>query len=312
MNISLREIEYILTIAEEGNITKAANRLFIAQPSLSQAVKKVEADLGMPLFSRVKGGLTLTEAGRYFVDAGQRITGIATEMDAAIADLSTLHTGTLNLGTPYHLGSYVVPDLLAVFKKEHPSVRVNLREGTSDELETMICDGLIEAAIMPLPFKQTCISYLPFFTSRMVLVMSKDDPLNRFAYSGSPTDQFPTFDLRNAASAPFLIGMKGQRIRTVTEIVFRRAGIVPNIVMRSQNVETIRRMAGLGYGLAIMPEHYLFHQEVSDSIQYYYLPPEQDYEWTIVLAYYQQAQLSQPVQGLINVMNRSPRKNLNH
>ena len=212
MNISLREIEYILTIAEEGNITKAANRLFIAQPSLSQAVKKVEADLGMPLFSRVKGGLTLTEAGRYFVDAGQRITGIATEMDAAIADLSTLHTGTLNLGTPYHLGSYVVPDLLAVFKKEHPSVRVNLREGTSDELETMICDGLIEAAIMPLPFKQTCISYLPFFTSRMVLVMSRDDPLNRFAYSGSPTDQFPTFDLRNAASAPFLIGMKGHRI----------------------------------------------------------------------------------------------------
>ena len=69
MNISLREITYILAIAEEGSITKAAGKLFIAQPSLSQAVKRIESDLGTPLFSRIKGGLALTEAGTYFVES---------------------------------------------------------------------------------------------------------------------------------------------------------------------------------------------------------------------------------------------------
>ena len=309
MNISLREITYILTIAEEGNITKAAAKLFIAQPSLSQAVKKIENDLGTPLFSRVKGGLTLTEAGRYFVEAGRRIDGIAAELQSNIMDLSSLQGGSLRLGTPYHLGAYILPGLLTEFRKYYPLVNVTLQEASSDKLETLICDGSIDAALMPLPIKQNCIKYHPFFKSRMVLVMAKDSPYNRFAYCGDPKDKLQWFDLTNAADAPFLIGVKGQRIRTVTEIVFQRAGILPNIVMRSQNVETIRRIAAVGYGLAIMPEHYIINTDQSIPANYYYLPPQQDYEWTIVLAYYEHGILPRTVSSLIEIMDQSPLRN---
>lgn len=310
MNISLREITYILAIAEEGSITKAAGKLFIAQPSLSQAVKRIESDLGTPLFSRIKGGLALTEAGKYFVEAGRRIDGIAAEMESNITDLSKLQGGSLRLGTPYHLGAYVVPELLSIFRKQYPLVSVTLTEAPSDSLETLICDGSIDAALMPLPIKQNCIQYHPFFKSRMVLVMSKDSPYNKFAYCGDPNDRLLWFDLCNAADAPFLIGIQGQRIRTVTEIVFRRAGIVPNIVMRSRNVETIRRIAAVGYGLAIMPEHYLSNFDQSIPANYYYLPPRQDYDWTIVLAYYEHGYMPHPVSKLLEIVDQSPMRNI--
>ena len=310
MNVSLREIEYILAIVEEGTITKAASRLYIAQPSLSQAIKKVENELGVALFTRVKGGISLTEAGKVFVESGRRIIGIAKEAEAGIGDLASLRTGFLNLGTPYHLGAYVVPDLLSVFRLRYPGIRVTLHEATSDDLEQLILDGRIHAAVMPLPFRHAGIDCHPFFRSRMVLVMSRDHPLNQLAYCGSPVDRLLWFDLRKAADAPFLIGMKGQRIRQVTEIVFQKAGISPEIAMRSQNVETLRRIAAAGYGLTIMPEHYLHGFDQTLPASYYYLPPEQDFAWTIVLAYYHQSELSLPVQKLIDIMDHSPLRNI--
>lgn len=310
MNINLREIKYILAIADEGNITKAAQKLYIAQPSLSQAVKKVETDLGQPLFSRVKGRIKLTQAGEQFVEAGKRIIGITDEMEARLADLASMRSGTMYLGAPYHLGAYVVPELLSVFRKQYPGVDVILHEGTSDELETLILDGRIDAAVMPLPIKNPNIVSHPFFKSRMVLVMSPDDPLNALAYRDRPDDRRLTFDLRNAADASFLIGKNGQRIRKVTQIIFQNAGIAPNIVMRSQNVETLGRIAATGYGLAIMPEHYLRNLDLLHSASCYYLPEHQDYEWTIVLSYYQHAEPSLPVKHLIRIMDDSSMRNI--
>lgn len=309
MNINLREIEYILTIAEEGSVTKAAQKLYIAQPSLSQVMKKIEVELGVRLFTRIKNRIKLTDAGKSFVESGKRIVSIGQDLESRISSLVSLHSGSLSLGTPYHLGAYVVPELLATYRKEYPDIEVNLHEGTSEELEVMILDGLIDAAIMPLPLKHANICYHPFLRSRMILVMSKSDPLNAYAYchDGSKYPMF--FDLRNASSAPFLIGQRGQRIRKVTEIVFRQAMIDPRIVLRSQNVETIRRIAAAGYGLAIMPEHYLKSFDQTIPASYYYLPPEQDYEWTIVYAFYHREKLSLPAQRLMDIVTTSPRRN---
>ena len=85
---------------------------------------------------------------------------------------------------------------------------------------------------------------------------------------------------------------------------------MPNIVMRSQNVETIRRIAAVGYGLALMPEHFLMNFDQSIPANYYYLPPHQDYEWTIVLAYYEHGVMSRPVSKLMEIMDESPMRNI--
>ena len=95
MNLNIREIEYILTIMEEGSITKASQKLFIAQPSLSQVLKRVENELGVTLFTRVKNRLKLTPEGEVFIDAGQRIMKVIGELDQNFSGLSTAQSGRL-------------------------------------------------------------------------------------------------------------------------------------------------------------------------------------------------------------------------
>ena len=107
MNLNIREIEYILTIMEEGSITKASQKLFIAQPSLSQVLKRVENELGVTLFTRVKNRLKLTPEGEVFIDAGQRIMKVIGELDQNFSGLSTAQSGRLVVGVPYLLGTLI-------------------------------------------------------------------------------------------------------------------------------------------------------------------------------------------------------------
>lgn len=100
MNLNVREIEYILTIANEGSITKAAQKLFIAQPSLSQVLKRVEAELGVSLFNRVKSRLKLTPEGEVFVSSGQEIMEIIRKLDDKFSVLSNAESGKLVVGFP--------------------------------------------------------------------------------------------------------------------------------------------------------------------------------------------------------------------
>ncbi|MFA6505717.1 MAG: LysR family transcriptional regulator, partial [Treponemataceae bacterium] len=103
MNLSLREIEYVLTVAAEENITRASEKLYIAQPSLSQAIKKIEDEIGHPLFTRVKNKIKLTEEGRLFVESGQQINKTVRDLENKLNALSQNNCGHLALGMPFHL-----------------------------------------------------------------------------------------------------------------------------------------------------------------------------------------------------------------
>ena len=115
MKLNIREIEYILTIMEEGSITKASQKLFIAQPSLSQVLKRVENELGVTLFTRVKNRLKLTPEGEVFIDAGQRIMKVIGELDQNFSGLSTAQSGRLVVGVPYLLGTLIATEIIPVY-----------------------------------------------------------------------------------------------------------------------------------------------------------------------------------------------------
>jgi DNA-binding transcriptional LysR family regulator len=286
MNLSLREIEYVLAVAAEENITKAAQHLYIAQPSLSQSLKKIEKEYGVPIFIRVQNRLKLTQEGELFVEAGNQVTKILRDLKNSVKEINDLKGGRLILGMPYHLGAFVVPNVLLRFKQEFPDIDIQLHETTSTELERMVFNGSIDLAIMPLPLKNKSINYQPFLKSRMVLVVVKSDPLNNFSYEKGFGEKYPYVDLRNATSTPFIIGNRGQRIRAINELIFQKAQISPPIILYSRNVETIIHMASIGIGAALVPEQYLSSIPPDPGLaNCYYLEPEQDHEWTIVAAF---------------------------
>jgi len=312
-NLNLREIEYIVTIAAEGNITRAAQKLFIAQPSLSQAVKKIEQQIGAKLFIRVKNKIKLTYEGERFVEAGIKCAKIFRDLENEINDIANLNGGRIVVGVPFLLGSFIFPQLDLCYRSRFPGVKIQLLEGTSRELESMILNGLVDLAILPLPIRDPNVEYRTIFTSRMVVQVPNGHRLNQCCYEKpGKTERFRYIDIRIADGESFLLGQEGQRIRQVSELIFQKAHIKPQIAFTSKSISTIQRISATGMGLAIMPEHYIDQLTPIQNVNYYYLEEEYDYQWTIVVAYYKGGYLSSAVQEFLHVLdevfgeNRSP------
>jgi DNA-binding transcriptional LysR family regulator len=305
MNLSLREIEYVLTVASEENITRASEKLYIAQPSLSQAIKKIEDEVGFPLFTRVKNKIKLTQEGKIFVEAGLQIGNTIRNLENRLHEFSQLDYGRLTLGLPYQLGAFVIPKALSTFKRMFPSVDVELYENTSSELENLVITGTVDIAIMPLPITNPSIAYQPFLTGRMVLIMEKSNPLNDFAYDKGLGEKHLYFDVKRAADEVFILGNRGQRIRSINELIFKKNGISPRIVLYSKNIETIKNLAAAGIGLAIVPEQYMKRDDEYPSANIYYLEEEQGFTWTIAAAFFRSSYRSPASQQFLKVLEDS-------
>lgn len=302
LNLSMREIEYVLTVANEENITRASEKLYIAQPSLSQAIKKIENEIGFLLFTRVKNKIKLTEEGKLFVEAGAQINKTVRDFQNRLNEQSQLGFGHLAIGMPFHLGAIIIPKVLAVFRKKFPNVKIDLYENNSSELEHMIMNGSIDLAILPLPIENPNIYYETLITTRMMLIMAKDNPLCDQSYDMGLNERYRYFDLKKAANEPFIIGNRGQRIRFITELIFKKASISPRIVLYSRNIETIKNIAASGSGLALIPEQYLTDEDQLLSANFFYLDKSQDYSWIIVVASANSSYLSPSARQFTEIM----------
>ena len=299
-NLSLREIHYILTIAEEGNITRAAQQLYIAQPSLSQALKKIEEEMGTSLFYRVKNRMQLTQSGEMFLETGQKIMKAMRDLENSILDIEQLRGGTLSLGMPYHLGAVFVPKAVTRYKALYSGIKLQLYESNSRELENMVLNGIIDLAIIPLPVESVGLYTKTFFSGKMVMLVSRNHPLAKLAYTKKDGKRY--FDLRNADKQDFIVGNQGQSIRRSAEAIFRKAGITPCIALQSKNIETIQRIAATGVGIALVPEIYLPKDLEKLSAEYFYLEPEQEVPWLIGIAYLNSGYLSSSAKSFLEIL----------
>lgn len=301
MNLNIREIEYVLTIAQEGSITKASQKLYIAQPSLSQTLKRVESEFNVSLFTRVKGRLRLTPEGEVFVKSGQEILEIMQALNEKFSVLSNAESGKLVVGVPYLLGTLVATFILPIYRERFPQIDLQLVESSSTELEQLLMDGSIDICVIPLPFKFNTFPHHMFLQSRMVLLAAKSNEIRHHCYQKSPDDRFPYVDITKLDNAPFIIGHQGQRIRTINETIFKKARITPHIVMTSRNQETIKRMVSNNIGYTFIPEHYLEIFGSFDYLDCYYLEPDVDYAWKVVVAYYDDNHTSTAMRHFLDI-----------
>ncbi len=305
MNLRLREFEYIQVIAEEGSINRAAKKLFIAQPSLTQALNKIEEQIGVKLFIRAKNNFKLTYEGELFVEAAKKIAAITQELEDKLKSSSNLIRGRVVLGISHFLGTFMLPRFSTIFHNRFPKVDLQIVEETATTLEKMAADGVIDLAILPMPVKNRTLCTKPFYTSRMVLMLPVDHELNQYAYQKDSGERFAYMDIRKTDGQPYLLNNKGQRNRDICELIFKKAGITPDIIFSSGSIETIKRISDTGVGLTIIPEYYLDQLGSISGACCYYLEPEFDYPWTMAVAYCKKRDLSSAAQKLIQVLMES-------
>src|SRR4051812_33836076 len=168
--MTLQQLEYFLAAVEHGSFSAAADTLHMAQPSLSEQVRRLEAELGVPLFQRVGRGLKLTEAGRALRPHAERVLAEVDAARASVVEVRELRGGTAAFGTFGGARYYLTADFVADFRRRYPDVGVRLVGQNSAEVVELIHAGELEAGAVALPIDDRGLEVRPVLHDELVYV----------------------------------------------------------------------------------------------------------------------------------------------
>ncbi len=281
--MDLKQFEYVLTIVEERNFSRAAKKLFISQPSLSQYINRLESQIGFTIFDRSTNPIALTYEGEMYVEAALNILNILDNLNRKIRETSQLKAGRLNLGLTPSKASNPLPAILPVFKQKYPGVELNITEATSFQLENMLLEGKIDLCMINLPIQNKNIDYTPILTEELFLAAPPD------FYSPHEVirenSRYPMIDLKFLSEESFILMHPEQRIRQLMDSLFISAGIKPKIVMETGSIDTALRLSAGGAGFSFVPESTVRFAGLVKPPKYYSI--RDGFSWTLVVAYKQ-------------------------
>ncbi|MGN9866833.1 LysR family transcriptional regulator [Bacillus swezeyi] len=292
--MDMRLFEYTAEIYIKGSFTKAADSLHIAQPSLSQQIKKLENELGFPLFYRKRGGVSPTPQGKRFIQRAQEILrardDLLREMQDQLQEMGT----ELSIGIPAVTGGYLLPPLLKTFLEKHPNVHIQLIEESPAVLEQMTENGEIDLSILPLPIDNEWLATVPILTEPLFLAIPFEkqswmtEQMQSFIYSVCKETEKTAVPLKAAEDVPFILLKEGYGFRRTVLDLCAKAGFKPKETFKTSSIETAQSLVEYGMGVTIVPQMVI--REASAKIGYVPLEPEPTR--TLVFAYSEYCYLS--------------------
>lgn len=299
-----RELLYVKTIAETKSISEAANRLFIAQPSLSQALQRIEDAIGTPLFIRHQSGMILTLAGEKYCKAAGEILNIYNDFTNEITYINDFKKGRVTIGTTTFMGAHLLPKIIPEFANNFPNIEIFIKEENSSVLERELLDCNIDFAIMHNhPLKQNkSIDYDVLYNDPFVIATKKNHKIYNCKIDKNLP--YPKVDINEFKDEKFILVSKGKGIRHVCDIIFNNAGISPQIVLTTKNYETARRLASIGYGITIIPFQYIKIFEGKYDADYYFIDNNENSYWNTCIATYPNMYQSKIVEVFVELIKK--------
>jgi len=229
-SMDLHEQEYVLALAKHGSFKKAAEELFIAQPTLSIFLNRLESSLGIRLFERIGKRLVLTYAGERYVRRAREI--------------------------------------LTTFRQVYPETEIQLEENSSRELEQMLLDGELDLIISNHAFRPDLLEIIPVYRDFMLLCLPANHPACQYAKE-IPGSVYGWLDLKYLGNERFILQKTTQSIRGFSDHAFLFCGIQPARTFIIENLETATQMAAEGYGASFNFESYLRHFSYPKQVALY-------------------------------------------
>jgi DNA-binding transcriptional LysR family regulator len=237
-----RQLECFLAVARLGNVSRAAEEMFLTQPTLTARLKALEEEVGDQLFVRTSRGMRLTEAGKEFVPYAERCVGSFEEGRRHLAELREASGGRLVLGASPGVGTYALPGLLERFAAAYPKVSVSVRTGHSEDILEMTLKEEVQLGLTRA-MRHPEIESLHLYEDELVLVV---DPGHRFTKGGSA-------DLAEIGEEQLIFFDHDSSYFEQTHALFRNAGIRELRTMEVDNIEAAKRMVEHRLGVAFLP-----------------------------------------------------------
>lgn len=258
-------MQYVYEVYKERSFSKAAQNLYISQPSLSATVKKIEARIGMPVFDRSTTPIRLTECGQEYIKCAEKILDIQNEFENYLSDIQELKTGQLSIGASNLFASFLLPPYISLFTQRYPKVKVNLVEASTPLLLESLSAGTLDLIIDNSSYDEELYRCYPLCSDHLLLVVPKAylpeqiPPASILTYSNvieqkhlDPT--VPSVSLDRFGNTPFLFLRSGNDTRRRAELICHHQHYEPNVILKLDQQVTAYHLACYGMGITFVSD----------------------------------------------------------
>ena len=244
--MQLQQLSYFLAVAETRHFTRAAQQVHVAQPSLSQQIRALESELGADLFHRARGNITLTDAGQALLPLARRMLADAESARIEVQEVAGLRSGRVRLGATPSLCTSLLPQVLRVFHREHPGIRLRIEEGGSRDLVGGLATGSLDLALLILPLQShdPALATTELLREELVVVSATDV---------APPTAERRIAVRELRGHPLVMFRHGYDLRESTMAACRAEGFEPDLAVEGGEMDAVLAMVEAGLGIAVLP-----------------------------------------------------------
>ncbi|GLC32015.1 LysR family transcriptional regulator [Clostridium omnivorum] len=253
--MTIKHLRIFVTVCNLGSITAAANKLYLAQPSVSLAIRELEEHYGIKLFDRISKKLYITEPGKKLLNYASHIISLFDEMEKEIKNWDS--SGLLRIGSSITIGNYLLPKFVQDFQKHYPNIKVQVTIDTSEKIERMVISNIIDFAFVEGIVHSTLIQYEKLMDDDLVLICGTEHPLN----------YYNEVDIEMLKEYEFILREKGSGVREFFDSIMLLHGIEINPIWESVSTQAVIKAVSVGLGISVLPYHLVERDLKAGSIK---------------------------------------------
>lgn len=242
--MDIRHLQYFLEVARHNSFTKAAQALYITQPTISKMIRNLEEELGVELFERVGKRVTLTDAGWVLFSQAEVMVRSFENMTVKINDLMQLKKGRIRIGLPPMVGANFFPKVMGKFCEKYPGITLDLFEGGSNKVEADVGAGLLDIGVVLLPINEELFDYFSFVKEKIRVVVQ---PTHALA-------EREEVSLAELAGEKFLLFHEDFALHNRIIEACVQVGFTPTIIYKSSQWDFLSEMVAANLGITLLPE----------------------------------------------------------
>lgn len=279
--MTFKQALYIITVVECGSISRAAQKLYISQPSLSQTIQNMENEIGTKLINRVEKPLSLTYAGEKYLEAAYKLLEIEQNLSREIAEIKQEEAGTIKIGISSLRGVTILPSILSQFTKKYPLVKIEISEQGSASQKLLLEEGRVDIAfVLGKDSTPGAIVFEPLFREHLILFAGPDTDIAKRIPSKTP------ISIEEAKDETFIYIKEGHGIRKMQDKILSDNNITPKILFEAKSVDLAKSISYSCNCVSFYPEVLMACEGyLPKANEIYYPIADEKYAWDFCLCY---------------------------
>lgn len=284
--INLEKSKYILTIAELSSFSKAAEKLFVAQSSLSRYVSELENKLGVELFDRSKLPIELTYAGEIYIEYMKEFLNLENKMSDEFNNLKNNPMDNLTVGSFVLMGTYILPNILPTFLKHYPHVNFNIKNEIPSTFEYSLRNGAMDICLINLPPKNKNIAYQIIGDDKVLLVASTNNQISKkYDITKNSIENPVRINFKEIENEKFILLPNGHNMRFIAESIFEDNRVAPKNILEVPNLNMAVDLVSANIGFTFVCKSTIIHKKLVNPLIYFSVGKLENMA-SIILAYY--------------------------